>query len=171
MLKKTNIQTLVFQKSDFNLTGLATNTTTYTKTQELPTYKLINCLFKLGEIKFIINNKSNKFKIENCISDNLDNIYKELYKRIIIPLYLPVLILIALLAVMKSKENINYFKYRLLIFFTGLLLVIFSETTIRFIQDTFFENVKIIILPILIMIILYSLFIYNFRSKLKANIN
>ena len=37
------------------------------------------------------------FEVENCRIDNIDNIIKELYKRIIIPLYIPVLILISLL--------------------------------------------------------------------------
>ena len=59
------------------------------------------------------------FKVENCRKDNINNILKELYKRIIIPLYIPVLILISLLLITKSKENTNYFRHRFLIFYSG----------------------------------------------------
>ena len=45
------------------------------------------------------------FKVENCNADNIYNILKELYKRIVIPLYIPVLILISLLLIFRSKEK------------------------------------------------------------------
>ena len=47
-----------FSKSDFNLQNLETNTTTYIKTQEISTIKLIKCLMKLNNLKFLnINTK------------------------------------------------------------------------------------------------------------------
>ena len=39
-------------------------------------------------VNFIQINEN--FKVENCRADNIDTILKELYKRIIIPLYIPV---------------------------------------------------------------------------------
>ena len=41
---------LCFSKSDFNLANLETNTTTYVKTQEISTKKLIECHSKLKEL-------------------------------------------------------------------------------------------------------------------------
>ena len=75
------------------------------------------------------------FEVENCRDDNIDNILKELYKRIIIPLYIPVLILISLLLIFKSKENINYLRYRILI--SWFVTIILSEMTIRLINEDF----------------------------------
>ena len=77
------------------------------------------------------------FQVENCKTDNIDNILKELYKRIIIPLYIPVLILIASLLIFKSKENTNYLRYRFFIFLIGLSTIILSEMTLRFINEDF----------------------------------
>ena len=79
------------------------------------------------------------FDVENCRSDNIDNIIKELYKRIIIPLYIPALILISLMLIFRSKENINYSRYRILIFLIGFSTIILSEMTIRLINENFLK--------------------------------
>ena len=106
-----------------------------------------------------------KFKkfIQNCTIENLDNIYKELYKRFLIPLYIPTLILISLMLIIYSKENINYTKYRLFIFLIGLVIIIFSETTQKLIKDDLNYNLKIYIIPIII----FMLFYFSVSSKLK----
>ena len=105
------------------------------------------------------------FKVENCKSDNIDNILKELYKRIIIPLYIPVLILIALMLIFKSKENINYPRYRILIFLIGLSTIILSEMTIRLINEDFFKNLKFFIIPIILIVSLYFNYLIRFKSN------
>ena len=77
-----------FSKSDFSLKNLKANTTTYKKTQEITTTNLIKCILGLYKIK--INDKYQKIdNIENCLPQNLNNIFKEIYKRLIIPLYIP----------------------------------------------------------------------------------
>ena len=101
--------------------------------------------------------------LQNCKYENLDNIFKELYKRFIIPLYIPIVILISLLILMKSKENINFYKYRILIFVLGFGTIIFSETTIRFTSENLIENLKIILLPLVIFVLLYFLFLFKFK--------
>ena len=101
--------------------------------------------------------------MHNCEISGLDNIYKELYKRFIIPFYIPILILISLLLILYSKENINYFKYRTLIFFCGFITIVFSETTLKFIQGTLIGNIQLILIPIISFSILYIFTL----SKLK----
>ena len=76
--------------------------------------------------------------------------------------------ILILLILMKSKENINFYKYRIFIFILGFCLIIFSETTIRFINTILIENVKISFLPIIIFIILYLFFLYKFKFSLRA---
>ncbi len=150
-----------FKKTDFNLSNLDDNTTTYKKTQEVATTDLIKCYHNLKNFKFL--EIDTNFEVENCKIDNIDNIIKELYKRIIIPLYIPVLILISLLLILKSKENINYTKYRFLIFFIGFSTIIISEMTIRLISEDFFKNVKFFVIPIILIFSLYS----NYFIQLK----
>ncbi len=163
-LSSTNkkISNFSFTSSDFNLKNMKTNTTTITKTQENSTLELVKCIRMLSK-----NNLSETMKLKNCKVENLDNIFKEVYKRTVIPLYIPVIILIALLILMQSKENINFYKFRIFIFILGFSLIIFSETTIRFTSININENLKILLLPIIIFIVLYSLFIFKFQLKIK----
>ena len=155
------ITSFKFSKSDFNLSNLEDSTTTYKKTQEVTTINLIKCYHNLKNLNFFKIDKN--FQVENCREDNLGNILKELYKRIIIPLYIPVLILISLLLIIKSKENINYTKYRLMIFIIGLTTIVISEMTMRFVNEDFFKNLVILFIPIFSIISLYLLFLLKFR--------
>ena len=105
------------------------------------------------------------FEVENCRTDNIDNIIKELYKRIIIPLYIPVLILISLMLIFRSKENINYSRYRILIFLIGFSTIILSEMTIRLIDKDFIKNIKFFIIPIFLVFTLYYNYVIRFKDK------
>ena len=155
------ITSFKFSKSDFNLSNLEDSTTTYKKTQEVTTINLIKCYHNLKNLNFFKIDKN--FQVENCRDDNLGNILKELYKRIIIPLYIPVLILISLLLIIKSKENTNYTKYRFIVFIIGLTTIVISEMTIRFVNEDFFKNLPIFIIPIFSIISLYLLFLLKFK--------
>ena len=152
-----------FKKTDFNLSNFEDNTTTYKKTQEVATLDLIKCYHNLMNLKFL--KIDDDFQVENCRLDNIDNIIKELYKRIVIPLYIPVLILISLMLIFKSKENINYSKYRILIFLIGFVTIIISEMTIRLINEDFFKNLKFFIIPIILIVSLYFNYLIRFKSN------
>ena len=164
--KKNNITKLKFNKSECPLNDIETNTTTYIKTQELSTLKLIKCIKKMREL----SNKKIDFvykKIENCSVENLTNIFKETYKRIIIPLYIPILMLIPLILITASKENSKYIKVKYVTFIIGLFFIIFSETTIRLISTNNLLNYLISILPFLSVIFLYITFIIIFKPNRK----
>jgi lipopolysaccharide export system permease protein len=161
----SGISNFSFSKSDFNLSDLETNTITTIKTQETSTVELINCIqnFFNGNLQ----NKNSSAITQNCNLRNLDNVYKELYKRHIIPLYIPILILLSMVHIIRSKEKINFSRYRISIFILGLLTIIFSETTLRFISDNYLLNLNMIIIPILIFLIIYF-FVYNeLKFKIK----
>ena len=166
-LKNNEITNFSFLKSDFILKSLESNTTTYTKTQEISTLNLLRCLMGLYEIKYFINS-SKKNKIKNCDMQNISNIFKEMYKRAIIPFYVPILTIIPFALILTAKENSNYFRFKIFTFLIGLTIVIFSETTIRFITKNFGTNFIIIIIPLFIFILIYFLFLYNFKFSIKG---
>ena len=165
-VKKNKITNFKFSKSDFNFQNLETNTTTYIKTQEVSTIKLIRCYFKLQNSNFFNLNLDNII-IENCLLENLDNVNKELYKRLIVPFYLPVLMLILLFVILKSKETINYFKFKTIIFILGMATIISSEMTLRFIQNDFFKNMKIFSLSLILITSIYIIFYFNLKRFQK----
>ncbi len=158
-----NLDSFSFSKSDFNLSNLESNTITYKKTQENSTLELLNCYISLKETD---KEKINKFDVENCSISNLSNIFRELYKRFIIPLYIPLLILVSLILVMISKEKSNYSKLKILIFLFGLILIIFSESSLRFVNNNLLDNIKLILIPFFLIVIFYSTIIYRLNSHI-----
>ena len=65
--------------------------------------------------------------------------------------------------IIKSKENTHYTKYRFMIFVIGLITIIISEMTIRFVDEDFFKNLGIFIIPVISIISLYLLFLLKFK--------
>ena len=163
--KNNEVTNFSFSKSDFSLANLESNTTTYTKTQEISSYKLIKCInsfYMFDENEFKLKTKF----IENCSIANINNILKEFYKRFIIPFYIPIFCLIPFLLITSSKENLNYNKLKLITFIYGLFSVIFSEITIRFISEITLQNIGITITPILLFLLLYFFLFYKFNFKI-----
>ena len=164
--QNNEITNFSFSKTDFILKNYTTNTTTQTKTQEISTTDLFVCfqrIYNFEYLKFF----SNSTDIINCSKKNIKNIIKEIYKRLIIPFYIPLLILISFLLILYSKESANYKKIKFLTFFLGLSTVILSETTIRFITSSLIFNMKLIIIPFILILLFYFLLIFNFKSYTK----
>ena len=159
------ITNISFSKSDFSLANMETNTTTYVKTQEISSLELITCInsyLKLKEKDFKIKTKN----IKNCSKENINNIFKELYKRFIIPLYIPILSLIPFLLIIVSKENLKHQKIRVFTFVIGLTIIIFSESTISFISNNIDKNIFLLVAPFFIFLTLYVYLLRTFKTKI-----
>ncbi len=160
---------LSFSQSDMNLSDTKSNTITMRKTQEISTYNIIKCLSILKDLKFFKFNNINLDE-QNCNLTNINNLIKEIYKRMLVPFYIPVLMLVSLLLIIKSKESTNFFFTRIYIFLIGFLVIVFSETTLRMIEDEIIQNIKIFVIPFILIIILYLIFYKSFKfttSKIK----
>ena len=126
-----------FAKSDFILSTFDSDVIIQDKIQETSTYNHINCLKKYFDTNLSPIIDAPKFISTNCTYENLENIFKELYKRFIIPFYIPILFLISLLLILRSKESINFNKYKIWVFIIGLSMIIFSESSLKFVQSSF----------------------------------
>ena len=164
--RNNKITNISFSKSDFSLANLKSNRTTYIKTQEMYSSKLINCIQNIYQF----NNKKNDLKnnsIKNCDLNNINNIFVELYKRFIIPFYIPVLSIIALLIITTSKENPHYQKWRLITFLFGFFIILFSETTTRLISKNLIENILLFFMPLFLLLLLYVFLSFKFNRIKK----
>jgi lipopolysaccharide export system permease protein len=154
-----NITNFNFSRSDFGLTNMDTHFNAHKKIQEQSTESLIQCMQSVFGIK--------NYNVINCDKNNPRNMYKELFKRLISPFYLPVLILISLLLILTSKENLKYNKNKFLIFFLGFGIIILSESSLGYIANNLIKNFSLAILPIILTLIIYLIFIYKLKLFYK----
>jgi len=159
------ISNFTFSKSDFYFLDNETGIIAVNKIQEMSTLDIFICMNNIFNLGFNISKKINEYNSHNCYENNLINLYKELYKRFLVPFYIPVLILISLLLITKNKENKNYKRYKLIIFISGFVTIIFSESTLKMIQNNLIENLSIFFLPVFVILFLYFYFFYIFKFK------
>jgi lipopolysaccharide export system permease protein len=163
-----NISSFSFKKSDFSLNNLETGIIEVNKIQETTTLILFSCLNKLFKTEIIfLNNINLSNSSHNCKKESLDVIYMELYKRFILPLYIPVLFLITLVLLFKSKEEKNYNTIKYSIFLINFFLIIISESSVKFIYQIFSDNMILIFMPVIMMVVLLLNFFYQFKHKHK----
>ena len=156
---KDDSTNFAFEKFEFNLSNYTTKTTTYPKIQELKTDVLIKCT------RNIYYNSNIDISSEKIVCDkkNLSNVSQELFKRIYLPLYIPLIALISCLLILKSKEQKIFNKYKLLIFLTGFFVIFFSEISIKYVGANPLSNYLLISLPILLYLLTYSFILRKLR--------
>ena len=156
------ISELQFSKSDFNISKYSSNTTKYQKTQEIPTIGLIKCVLYFIDSKGLENEKT--IKIKNCLFGNLENIYKELYSRLIKPLYVTFIITISLLIILKSKSEHSFNSNRMKIYMFAFIFIIFLESSSKLISANLIQNLSLSALPFLFTFIIYLYFLMKFKN-------
>ena len=159
------ISNFTFSKSDFYFLENETGIFVVNKIQEMSTLDMFICLNNILNLNFKIFKNINEDSKHNCNSNGIGNIYKELYKRFILPFYVPILILITQLLIIKNKEFKNYSKYKLIIFLLGFLIIIFSESTLKIVENNFIDNLDIILFPLFLILFFYLYFFYLFKFR------
>ena len=151
---ENDLTTFNFKESSLNMSNQDSGIIKVDKIQETSTLNLVLCINRFE--KFFLNNSTQLKKkfIQNCTEENLDNVFKEVYKRLLVPLYIPSLILCALILVIYSKENINYTRFRIFVFIIGFVLIVFSETTQKLIKKNLEYNIIIFLIPLLVFFLI-----------------
>ena len=153
---------LKFKETIYELSKISSKTRKENKLSETKSSLLIYCLEK-----YFKKRKDNDFRCGEKNAFLMKDIYEEVFKRIIIPIYLIILSLLSSLSILKPKESIlqNYFK--IILFFIGFIIILFSELSYKFILSSFGMEIFMIILPIIFIFIFYiTLFIKsNFKMS------
>ena len=162
--KKVN--SFEFSKTEINLSKFETKTTTHPKIQEIRTYDVLTCIVRLKYFhnNFLLNIFKTEKLLTNCQIENIPNSFQEMFKRIISPLYLLVLSLIACLIIIKSKDDYKYTNYKFGLFMFGVITIIVSEVSIKYSSVNTFQNIYLLILPILFFLFIYSYFKIKLRK-------
>jgi len=156
--KNTNI--IKFKKSEFNLSKFETKSTIFPKIQETDSRKLVECISS-----FINYNKGFFEEFFRCDESSINAVFKEMYKRLIVPFYIIISAFIAGCLIIKSKTQFDFFKFKSVIFLLGFIFIIFSEASSNLL--TFFNLFKSSIVTIPFLLILLSYFTLNISKKFK----
>ena len=162
-----NLTNFSFSESSINLSDLETNVLKTIKVQENSTIDLIKCYENIKQGKKPIVSVNESFRIQNCTKQNLFVIMRELYKRLIIPIYIPILVLMSSFLIISSKENINFLRYKIYIFFLGFFTIIISESSLRYVRLSYNENLFFILGPLILLISLYLFLLYYLKLRFK----
>ena len=159
-IDKNNTNIIKFKKSEFNLSRYETKSTIFPKIQETNSAKLFECLNS-----FITNGNGFFEKLFVCDEYSINPVFQEMYKRSILPLYIIICAFLASCLVVKSKAEFNFFRFKSIILILGFLLIIFSEGSINIISFNNLGKTLIVIMPIIISIFIYLIFITSKKFK------
>ena len=150
---ETENEVFKFEQLSIDLGDLSTTTIKKPKLQETSTIKLLSCFSKEKSIMDICNEETKK------------EILPTLNRRIIMPLYIPVLSLICSLLLIKTKKNI--FK-EISIFLLGFSLLIGIEIIVRYTGLNNIMRIGFMFIPFILIILTYIFLIYKFSKETIA---
>ncbi len=160
-IEEDKITSFAFKKTEFNLSKYVTTSTTFPKFQEIDTNFLLECLYKL---KFNKNFILSSYLI-SCNENSEGDIKEEVFKRVIKPLFIPVIVLIASIIVLYNKDYFNYSRIQYTLFTIGFFTIVLSEISARYISNDFMPII-FITLPILIFFASYFYLLLKLRVKI-----
>ncbi len=147
--KKSEI--VKFEQLNINLQDLTTTVIKKTKLQETSTLKLLSCFVK-KEIKSNI-----------CNTETKKEIIPILIRRLVLPIYLPILCLTCSFLLFKQK---NIFFHKTAIFAYSFFILVFLELVLKYTGTNNFVRFLYIFFPIIIFILTYPFLIFKFSKKI-----
>ncbi len=150
-----------FEQSNFNLNKYKTKTTIVPKIQETNSQTIIKCL------KNLKTNLEKKIIIDKlrCQKSFLKNLTQEIYKRTILPFYIPILCIIASLIILKSSNNDKFRNFKIKIFVSGILIIIFSQISINTISMNLEAAIATLSIPFILFLSAYLIFTNNIKNS------
>ena len=117
--------------------------------------------YKFNEILFfeLIKRFNNKDELQRI------NIIAELNDRIIMPLFIPSLVLLASFLFVANKETVNNTLLKIIIFTYGISIVIISEILLELCSKEIYANIFLYVAPFLFLIINWALLNYFLNKK------
>ena len=150
--EKSKINIFEFDQIDFNLADYTSNSILYPKLQERSSMELLSCV-----LIFAKKNVPKKENSINCDKKLSNEINQELFKRFYKPIYIPIVAVICCFLIILPKNNINYNFQLRLTFISGFILLVLSETTLRYSTASFTSTTIYLFIPWILFIITYSI--------------
>ena len=143
-----------FEQLNIDLKNLQTGTIKQPKLQETSTLKLLQC----------INDSVNKSEI-NCKENTKKEITTVLNRRIVLPLYIPIIALLCSFLLIKTKTQRNIFLNKYSIFVLSFLILLYAELIIRYTGISKIIGVLFTISPIILIPMIYLLLTFKLSRE------
>ncbi len=154
-----------FNQTQINLSKYSSKSIKTPKLQEVDTVSLLECLLFTEKVTTDSGDRL-KFNCNKTLSLK-NKISQELFSRFFKPFYIPLLALICGLLLIKSKNSQDFTSYKLKIFILGVVIISISEISTKFYSLNFIKSLSILLVPL----ILFILFYYNFKKQSNLKIS
>ena len=156
-IEDDNVYIINFSDTEYDLSRFSSKTVTQQKLQEASSKSLFDCLKMLyleGGVDVWIN--------DTCNDKSGKQVKQEVFKRLIVPFYILIIALIGSSLIIKPK-NFNLEKYyKILTFIFGVLVIVLSQVSIKFIGKNISSDLFISIIPF------FCIFFYYFSIFIKG---
>ena len=160
-INKKEIFNLGFKETIYELSNLDSKTRKSTIINETKTSILISCLNK-----FLNERKEKNFRCGKS-GFALNDIYEEIFKRTVNPVYIIIISLLSSLIVLKSKIIYLQNYYKFFLFILGFVIIVFSELSYKFISLSTKIELILLLFPIIIIFLFYFYFFIKTKFKLS----
>lgn len=162
-IENYNTYSINFLSTEYDLSKFSTKTVTERKIQETDSPSLFRCLKTI-----YMDDKNNKKYNELCNEQSVVQVSQEMYKRIIIPLYILIISLIASSLIIKPKKNLLSKFYRTNIFIIGVTFIMLSQISVKFIDATYKTDILITLMPIIFVLTYYFVLLLKNKFNLRT---
>jgi len=150
----TKNEIIKFEQLNIDLKNLQTGTIKQPKLQETSTLKLLQC----------INDSASENEI-NCIENTKKEITTVLNRRIVLPLYIPIIALLCSFLLIKTKTQKSFFLNRYSIFVLSFLVLLYAELIIRYTGISKVVGILFTVSPIILIPIIYLLLTFKLSRE------
>ena len=147
-----------FEQLNINLENLQTGTIKQPKLQETSTLKLLQC----------INSLANKLVDKNvgyCKENAKKEIMTVLNRRILLPLYIPIIALLCSFLLIKTQKQKNFFLNKYSIFILSFLILLYAELIIKYTGISKIISILFAVSPVVLIPIIYTSLIFKLSKE------
>ncbi len=159
--QNNNLKIIQFDKTLLNFSEYDNRVIRDAKIQETSTLKILTCIKN-----FYLNEFDNNQYVKNCPKKDISVIIETTARRLIMPIYIPVVsLLLSFLLVYKKNKKTNIYS-RYIFFFFSFVLLVFAELLVRYSGLSNINFYTYLMTPIIISPILFLLLLKQFKKEL-----
>ena len=155
------VKIIQFNKTLLNFDNLDNRVIKDVKIQETSTYKILSCL------KNYYYNQIPEGYIKNCPKNNIAIVVETFSRRIIMPLYIPLISILISFILVYTKNKKTKIINRYLFFSLSFMLLVLSELLVRYSGISSIGFYTYLLIPFVLLPIFYLILLNNFRKELR----